>query len=171
MRKPWCSTSSKLAMPEFSPRPRLYFASDHAGFALKQALMQYASTLGCAIDDLGAFENDPEDDYPDFVTPLAKKVADENRSLPAGRQARGVIIGGSGQGEAMAANRVSGIRAAVFYGNSAHPQTDMSGESLSIMQSVREHNDANVLSIGARFSLGRRSARGAAHVSRDAIFF
>jgi ribose 5-phosphate isomerase B len=134
-------------MPEFTPRPRLYFASDHAGFALKQALMEYASTLGCAIDDMGPFALNPDDDYPDFVTPLAQKVASEEG-------ARGVIIGGSGQGEAMCANRIKGIRAAVYYGAATHPQTDATGKALGIVESVRAHNDANVLSLGARFVTG-----------------
>lgn len=137
-------------MSEFTPRPRLYFASDHAGFALKKALMAYASTLGCVIDDVGAFELNQEDDYPDFVTPLAEKVASE-------RSSRGVVIGASGQGEAMCANRVKGVRAAVFYGNPSDAQTDATGNELSLIASARAHNDANVLSLGARFVTGEEA--------------
>ncbi len=111
---------------------RIYFASDHAGFVLKRALVEHVRTLGYEVEDMGAFSQDPNDDYPDFVTPLAQKIAEEN--------ARGVIIGVSGQGEAMAANRVKGVRAAVFYGGSPE-----------VIQLVREHNNANILSFGARF--------------------
>lgn len=148
-------------MSEFTPRPRLYFASDHAGFALKQALMEYASTLGAAIDDLGAFENNPEDDYPDFVRPLAEKVASEEG-------ARGVVIGGSGQGEAMVANRISGVRAGVFYGGvRAFAPIDADAtegqDGFDLVRLMREHNDANVLSLGARFISGEE-AREALHI-------
>ncbi len=142
-------------MSEFTPRPRLYFASDHAGFALKQALMEYASTLGAAIDDLGPFEVNPDDDYPDFITPLAKKVASEEG-------ARGVVIGGSGQGEAMAANRIPGIRAGVFYGSArAFAPIDAEGgeatDGFDLIRLMRAHNDANVLSLGARFLSGEEA--------------
>ena len=112
--------------------PKIYFASDHAGFELKSMLIAYVKELGYAVEDCGAHSFHPEDDYPDFITPCAQKVVEEN--------ARGVIIGKSGEGEAMCANRVSGVRAAVFYGG-----------SLDIIQLAREHNDANVLSLGAQF--------------------
>src|SRR5690348_10020019 len=92
---------------------KVYLAADHAGFALKTALLAHLPTLGYEVEDCGAFSLDPEDDYPDFITACAKKVAS---ALQNGEAARGVVIGGSGQGEAMAANRIPGIRAAVFYG-------------------------------------------------------
>ncbi|MDO8575806.1 MAG: RpiB/LacA/LacB family sugar-phosphate isomerase, partial [bacterium] len=88
---------------------KVYFAADHAGFALKNALIEHVRTRGYEVEDLGAFALDPEDDYPDFMTPLAKRVVAEPDSC-------GIIIGGSGQGEAMCVNRVPGIHAAVFYG-------------------------------------------------------
>lgn len=113
--------------------PKVYFASDHAGFELKQKLIAYVGGLGYEIEDCGTHEFNSEDDYPDFVTPCAKKVASDESS-------RGIIIGKSGQGEAMCANREKGIRAAVFYGS--QPE---------IIQLVREHNDANILSLGAQF--------------------
>ena len=112
---------------------KIFFASDHAGFDLKNALVERVRAQGYAVEDLGAHALDPEDDYPDFITPLARRVAAEP-------SARGIILGGSGQGEAMAANRVSGIRAAVFCGG-----------SLAVIAATRQHNDANVLSLGARF--------------------
>ena len=124
--------------------PKVFIASDHAGFALKSVLLAYLQGKGYAIEDLGAHEFNPEDDYPDFVTPCARRVAAEPDSF-------GVIIGGSGQGEAMAANRIEGARAAVFYGEPEKPQTDADGAELTMIASVRQHNNANMLSLGARF--------------------
>lgn len=135
--------------------PKVYFASDHAGFALKHALIEHVRTLGHQVEDMGAFELDHEDDYPDFVTPLAKRVADEFG-------ARGVVIGGSGQGEAMCANRIPGVRAAVFYGPMRVTETlDIEGgrsqDGYDLVRLARRHNDANVLSIGARFVRGEEA--------------
>ncbi|HVX90327.1 MAG TPA: RpiB/LacA/LacB family sugar-phosphate isomerase [Candidatus Paceibacterota bacterium] len=154
-------------MSEFTPRPRLYFASDHAGFALKQALMEYASTLGCAVEDLGPFALDPADDYPDFVTPLAQKVATEH-------DARGVVIGGDGEGEAMCANRTKGVRAGVFYGGvRAFAPIDAEGaagmDGFDLVRLMRRHNDANVLALGARFVSGEE-AREAVRIFLETPF-
>ena len=112
---------------------KIYFAGDHAGFELKKELMEYVKGFGYEVEDLGPFAYDVNDDYPDFVIPLAKRIASEPDS-------RGVITAGSGQGEVMAANRIRGVRAAVYYGG----RTD-------IVKVAREHNNANILSIGARF--------------------
>jgi len=136
---------------------KIYFASDHAGFALKNALLEHIRTLGYDVEDRGAFSEEPDDDYPDYVTPLAQLVASEDHP-PAGG-ARGIIIGGSGQGEAMAANRVSGVRAAVFYGpRQVTAALDIEGgrseDGLDAVRLPRRHNDANVLAIGARFVSG-----------------
>jgi ribose 5-phosphate isomerase B len=111
----------------------IYIASDHAGFALKKKLMERLRNMGHEVKDFGAYEFDPEDDYPDFVTPCAKAVVADPGSL-------GVILGASGQGEAMCANRVPGVRAAVLWGG-----------ALALVALAREHNDANILSIGASF--------------------
>ncbi len=139
--------------------PKVYFASDHAGFDLKNALIEHVRSLGYGVEDMGASVLDSEDDYPDFITPCARRVAEENaRAGEAG--ARGIIIGGSGQGEAMAANRIAGVRAAVFYGEPPHPQTDAAGAVLDMGTSIRAHNDANVLSLGARF-LSQEEAQAA----------
>ncbi|MGD0328371.1 MAG: RpiB/LacA/LacB family sugar-phosphate isomerase [Minisyncoccia bacterium] len=116
--------------------PKVYFASDHAGFKLKEELIAYVGELGYAVEDSGAHTFNPEDDYPDFVTPCAQKVARD----PSANGARGIFLGKSGEGEAMCANRIPNIRAAVFYGG-----------SLEIVRLVREHNDANILSLGAGF--------------------
>jgi len=138
------------------PQPlmlNVYFAADHAGFALKNALIEHVRMLGYKAEDVGASTLDPEDDYPDFVTTLARHVADEPPN------ARGIIVGGSGQGEAMCANRVKGIRAAVFYGSmcvtaALDREGGRSEDGFDVVRLSRRHNDANVLSIGARFVSG-----------------
>lgn len=113
---------------------KLHLATDHAGFAHKEALKAYLSQQGIEVVDHGAATFVEDDDYPDYVIPCAQAVAaDPDSSM-------GVIFGGSGEGEAMAANRVSGIRAAVYYGGT----TD-------ILTLSREHNAANILSLAARF--------------------
>lgn len=123
---------------------KVFFAADHAGFELKTALVPYVKELGHEPVDCGAETFSAGDDYPDFITPCAEQVA-------ADGNARGIIIGASGEGEAMAANRVKGVRAAVYYGEAKAPQTDTNGKALGIIESSRAHNDANVLSLGARF--------------------
>jgi len=111
----------------------IYIGSDHAGFELKEKLISFLEELGHEVKDFGAREYDAEDDYPDFIIPVAQSVSKDTES-------KGIILGGSGQGEAMAANRISGARAAVYYG----------GEK-EIITLSREHNDANILSLGASF--------------------
>ena len=131
---------------------KIYFASDHAGFELKGKLVAYANELGHEAEDLGAYELVPGDDYPDYVTPCAEKVAEESvRDAGGVAHVFGVVIGGSGQGEAMCANRVAGVRAAVYYGKSPRKQVDADGNHLGMIESERAHNDANILSLGARF--------------------
>jgi ribose 5-phosphate isomerase B len=112
---------------------KIVLASDHAGYELKEVLKTHLVSLGHEVEDVGANTLDPTDDYPNFIVPAAHMVAD-------GVCERGIILGGSGQGEAMAANRVMGVRAAVYY-----------GEPSDIVRLSREHNDANILSLGARF--------------------
>jgi len=127
---------------------KVYIAADHAGFALKGELLKYVEGLGYETVDLGAFSFDPDDDYPDVVTPLAHKIAGDS-------EARGIICAGSGQGEAMCANRVKGVRAAVFYAPRAASILDQEGsaseDEYDLLRLTRTHNDANVLSLGARF--------------------
>lgn len=115
----------------------VYLASDHAGFAYKEELRSYIGSLGYAVVDLGPYVLDPADDYPDYIAPCAQKVANEEGSL-------GIVLGWSGQGEAMVANRTKGVRAAVFYG----PHAEKGYELVTL---AREHNNANILSLGAHF--------------------
>ncbi|OGG41866.1 ribose-5-phosphate isomerase [Candidatus Kaiserbacteria bacterium RIFCSPHIGHO2_01_FULL_46_22] len=113
---------------------KIHFASDHAGFALKNDLLAFVQNeLNLEVLDHGATKLDQEDDYPDFIKLAASAVSSSTED-------RAIILGGSGQGEAMVANRQAGVRAAVFYGG-----------DLSIVKLSREHNNANVLSLGARF--------------------
>jgi len=111
----------------------IFLASDHAGFKLKEKIKRYLKKIGLSFEDIGPFNLDKNDDYPDFIIPCAEKVAKTKNSL-------GLIIGGSGQGEAIAANKVKGIRAAVIYCNNP-----------KITALSKEHNNTNVLSLGARF--------------------
>lgn len=114
---------------------KIYIASDHAGFFLKKTLIQYLKIKGYEVEDCGADVLDENDDYPDFVIPCASRVA---RSKPG--EAVGIVIGGSGNGEAIAANKVKGIRAAV-YNSGTH----------FIAKAAKEHNNANILALGAKF--------------------
>ena len=128
---------------------KVYFAADHAGFELKQVLINYVrGELGCDVEDCGALTLDPSNDYPDIVARAAQKLSQD---AAQGIENRAIVIGASGQGEAMAANRFKGVRCALYYGPAAGEQTDMSGHELDMIASVREHNNANALSLGARF--------------------
>lgn len=127
---------------------KVYFAADHAGFDLKNVLINYVrGELGHEVEDCGAFEKDPNDDYPEIIAAACLGIV---RDIAEGIESRGIILGASGQGEAMAANRFKGVRAAVYYGP-AGQQTDQSGISLDMLASMRGHNDSNVLSLAARF--------------------
>ena len=113
----------------------IYVATDHAGFELKEHLVAYVrDVLGYIVEDCGTHALDPEDDYPEFIK-IAARAVSENPD-----EARAIILGGSGQGEAMVANKFPRVRATVYYGG---PQ--------DILKLSREHNNANILSLGARF--------------------
>jgi len=112
---------------------RIVLATDHAGFKLKEAVKKSLLELGLEVKDFGALEYESTDDYPDFINPAAKFISENDNTM-------GIIFGGSGQGEAMAANRFKGVRAAVFY--------DGPDEIINLS---RLHNNANVLSFGSRF--------------------
>jgi len=125
---------------------KIYFATDHAGYEMKEVLIKYVrDELGYEVEDMGAHRLDSTDDYTDFVHKAAGKVSSD----PA--NSRAIVLGASGQGEAIVANRHSEVRAVVYYGEPTSPQVDASGKELGMIESTREHNDANVLSLGARF--------------------
>ena len=113
---------------------KIYLAADHAGFFLKEILRKFLIEQGHEVTDFGANRENKDDDYPDFIHPVAEKVSED----PGKRW--GIVLGGSGEGEAMVANRYKGVHAVVWYG--------MNDRILTLS---REHNNANVLSIGARF--------------------
>jgi ribose 5-phosphate isomerase B len=115
---------------------KIYIGSDHAGFAMKGELALYLANAGHEVYDCGPREYNHDDDYPDYISKVAMHVSkDADDSL-----VRGIVIGYSGQGEAIVANRFPHIRGAVFYGGSKH-----------ILTLSREHNNANILSLGANF--------------------
>jgi ribose 5-phosphate isomerase B len=119
---------------------RVYLGSDHAGFELKAVLAGWLGSAGHEAVDCGPAAYDGEDDYPPYVMRAAASVAGDPGSL-------GVVIGGSGNGEQIAANKIAGIRAALAW-------------STETARLARLHNDANVLSLGARM-----------HPAQDAIEF
>lgn len=123
---------------------KVHIGSDHAGFELKETIKEWLEQNHYEVVDHGAYEFDEEDDFPEFIEPVAREVSLDPNS-------KGIILGGSGQGEAMLANRFPGIRAALYYGSPDKIQTDAKGNELSMIVSTRHHNNANVLSLGARF--------------------
>ena len=109
---------------------RVHIATDHAAFELKEYLVQRLLADGVDVVDHGAATLDPDDDYPPFILACAEAVVAEPGSL-------GIVLGGSGNGEQIAANKVSGVRAAL-------------GASVDLARLAREHNDANVVALGGR---------------------
>lgn len=129
---------------------KIALSTDHAGFESVRQLASYLQDeLGHEVVDYGPREFDAADDYPDFISPAAHAVA-------AGECEVGVIFGGSGQGEAIVANRVSGVRCGVYYGaklayGPIDAEGNMSNDEFEILKLNRQHNHANMLSIGSRF--------------------
>src|SRR6188508_2241563 len=109
---------------------RVYLGSDHAGFELKKHLVEHLTKSGHDVVDVGPYRYDPEDDYPPFCLAAAAKVVADPGSL-------GIVIGGSGNGEQIAANKVAGVRAALAW-------------SLETATLGRQHNNANVIAVGGR---------------------
>lgn len=112
---------------------KVYLATDHAGFELKEKVKEFLKKEGYEIKDFGATVLEPEDDYPDFISQAAEAVSKDPSS-------KAIIFGGSGQGEAIVANKFPNVRAAVYYGRA---------EEMPSL--TRQHNDSNILSLGARF--------------------
>lgn len=113
---------------------KIFFAADHAGFEMKNELIKFVKDLGYETEDCGAYELNQNDDYPEFVKGAAEKVSKDPQN------AKAIILGGSGQGEDMTADKFPNVRSAEYYGG-----------NLEIIKLSREHNDANVLALGARF--------------------
>lgn len=121
-------TSDQTAVTE------VILAADHAGFAHKSAVREWLAAEGFRVVDVGAYVYDEADDFPAFMAAAARNVQESPSTV------RAILFGGSGQGEAMQANRFPGVRATVVYGGPDE-----------IVTLSRSHNDANVLSVGARF--------------------
>src|SRR3990167_9260429 len=128
---------------------KIALASDHAGYEQLKEIKKFLEAEGHDLQDYGPKKFDSGDDYPDFIYPAARAVA-------SGQCRAGIILGRSGQGEAMVANRVKGVRAAVFYGPAvARKVVDAHGRSshdpYEIIKLSRAHNDSNMLSLAASF--------------------
>ena len=110
---------------------KVFIGADHGGYQLKEQIKSWLDGWGYVYEDMGAMHLDPDDDYPDFILPVAVRVAKE-------KQALGIVIGRSGNGEAIAANKVAGIRAALCMNE-------------KMARKARDSNNANVLALGADY--------------------
>lgn len=109
---------------------KVYLATDHAGFLLKEEVKKFLEEKGYQVEDCGAFELNNDDDYPDFISVAARKVSENNE--------KGIVFGKSGAGEAIVANKIKGIRGIL-------------GVNKENIELARQHNDANILSLGSDF--------------------
>lgn len=127
----------------------VYLATDHAGFDLKEKVKAHLVEKGFKVEDCGAFAFDKNDDYPDFISKAGEAVSKDPEN------SKGIVFGSSGQGEAIVANKFKNVRAVVFYTPflPAH-NVDVSGrkseDPFEMIRLTREHNDANILSLGAK---------------------
>lgn len=129
---------------------KVYLASDHAGFALKEKIKAFLLEKSFIVEDCGSYTYDAGDDYPDFVSIASQKVSDDPE------QSRGILVAGSGQAEAMLANKYKGVRCALFYApviptQAADVTGRISNNPYEIIRLTREHNNSNMLSLGGRF--------------------
>ena len=128
---------------------KVYLATDHAGLEIKNKVVEYLKSLGFEAIDCGPFEFDKDDDYPDLISKAAEKVSQNPTSF-------GIILGGSGQGEAMVANKFKNVRCALFYAEAVPVEAiDITGnkstDSYEMLKLTRAHNNSNMLSLGIRF--------------------
>lgn len=128
---------------------KVYLATDHTGLELKNTLKAFLEEQGHEVEDCGAYAYDKDDDYPDFIGKAAQGVSEQPGAL-------GIVMGGSGQGEQMTANKYKGVRCALFYAPAVPAKSvDISGKISSdpfeIIKLTRQHNHANMLSLGVRF--------------------
>jgi len=129
---------------------KIYLGTDHAGFELKEKIKSFLLEKGFDVEDCGAFEFDKNDDYPDFISKVGEAISKDSEN------SRGIIIGGSGQAEMMLANKYKNVRCALFYSpaipvSSVDAAGTKSSDPYEIIKLTRLHNNANVLSLGARF--------------------
>lgn len=127
---------------------KVYLATDHAGFSLKERVKSFLEEKGYEVVDCGAYEFDKNDDYPDFIAKAAEEVSKDPSAM-------GIIFGSSGQGEAMVANKFDNVRCVLFYAPAvAAHNVDVSGRTsadpFEMIRLTREHNNANMLSLGAK---------------------
>ncbi|MDE2025607.1 MAG: RpiB/LacA/LacB family sugar-phosphate isomerase [Patescibacteria group bacterium] len=127
---------------------KVYLATDHAGFALKEKVKAHLIQEGYHVEDFGASSFIPTDDYTDYISKVGEAVSNNP-------QEKGIVFGGSGQAEAMLANKYKGVRCALFYApripvHSADVTGRKSDDPYEMIRLTREHNNANVLSLGAR---------------------
>jgi ribose 5-phosphate isomerase B len=120
---------------------KIFVGTDHAGYVLKERLVSSLKLQGYEVIDKGAFEYNEGDDYPDFVIPVAKEVSKDPENV------RGIILGATGEGEAITANKFPHVRAVSYYGQSECVVDD----EADIIVRSRQHNNANILSLGARY--------------------
>lgn len=113
---------------------KIYLGTDHKGFRIKEKVKSWLKDWGYEVEDFGAYGLDPDDDYPDFVSKVAEKVSEDSRN------SRGIVLGATGEGEAIVANKYKSVRASVYYGG---PE--------EIIALARDHSDVNVLSLGVLF--------------------
>lgn len=116
---------------------KVYIGADHAGYNLKEELKAFLTDAGHTVEDVGAHSLDPDDDYPDFIIPVAEKVVGDSGSA-------GIVIGRFGNGEVIASNKVKGVRAAL-------------STNVLMAQKAREHNNANVLALGAEYQTSQEA--------------
>lgn len=128
---------------------KIYLASDHAGFFLKGKIREFLQKQGYGVEDFGPHAENPADDYPDFIKKVAQMVSLHPHE-------KGIVIGGDGEGEAIVANKYPGVRAVVFYGPclpiaAIDAKGTETSDPFALIRLTRQHNNANVLSLGARF--------------------
>ncbi len=128
---------------------KIYLATDHAGFELKEKIKTYLLEKKYEIEDCGAFSFNKDDDYTDFIPLAAKKVSENPEN-------RAIILGGNGENEAVTANKFKNVRCALFYGpvlpvQPINVENDKSSDPYALLKLTRDHDNSNILSLGARF--------------------
>jgi ribose 5-phosphate isomerase B len=128
---------------------KVYLATDHAGLEIKNRVIEYLKSLGFETEDCGPFEFNKDDDYPDLISKAAQNVSENPESF-------GIVFGGSGQGEAIVANKFKNVRCALFYSPATPVEAvDITGNKSSdpyeMLKLTRAHNNSNMLALGIRF--------------------